>query len=208
MLLYATPAITAEVDPYEERERDTLRSRARQQLSSPGQAGARIALAICEVEAGCAPRYSSSGYATSPFGPSCPSGCSGRVGRRCRSGAWSWWWPSSTSRGWPRSWCWCAGAGGWWRWRCGWTGLRATGSCSSSTTDHPARGLARAEGMGPRQASALAGVAPALSTISSSGVVAAARLAIVGPMSRTARLIERAITFALPKQTRIWPWPR
>jgi Family of unknown function (DUF6459) len=52
MLPYATPAIAAQLDPYEERERDTLRSRARQQLGSPARAGARIALAICEVEAG------------------------------------------------------------------------------------------------------------------------------------------------------------
>ena len=52
MLPYATPAITAQLDPYEERERDTLRSHARQQLGSPARAGARIALAICEVEAG------------------------------------------------------------------------------------------------------------------------------------------------------------
>jgi len=52
MLSYATPAITAQLDPYEERERDTLRSHARQRLGSPAQAGARIALAICEVEAG------------------------------------------------------------------------------------------------------------------------------------------------------------
>jgi Family of unknown function (DUF6459) len=52
MLPYATPAITAQLDPYEERERDTLRSRARQQLGSPARAGAQIALAICEIEAG------------------------------------------------------------------------------------------------------------------------------------------------------------
>jgi Family of unknown function (DUF6459) len=52
MLPYATPAITAQLDPYEERERDTLRTPARQQLGSPALAGAQIALAICEVEAG------------------------------------------------------------------------------------------------------------------------------------------------------------
>jgi Family of unknown function (DUF6459) len=52
MLPFATPAITAKPDPYEERERDTLRTSARQQLGSPAEAGARIALAICEVEAG------------------------------------------------------------------------------------------------------------------------------------------------------------
>jgi hypothetical protein len=51
MLPYATPAVCAQLDPYEEREHDTLRSTARQQLGSPAQAGARIALAICEVEA-------------------------------------------------------------------------------------------------------------------------------------------------------------
>jgi Family of unknown function (DUF6459) len=52
MLPYATPAITAQLDIWEERERDTLRTPARQQLGSPARAGARIALAICEVEAG------------------------------------------------------------------------------------------------------------------------------------------------------------
>jgi hypothetical protein len=52
MLPYATPPIAAQLDPYEERERDTLRSPARQQLGSPAQAGAQIALAICEIEAG------------------------------------------------------------------------------------------------------------------------------------------------------------
>jgi hypothetical protein len=52
MLPYATPAIYAQLDPYEERERDTLRTPARQQLGPPARAGARIALAICEVEAG------------------------------------------------------------------------------------------------------------------------------------------------------------
>jgi hypothetical protein len=52
MLPYATPAITAQVDIWEERERDTLRTRARHQLGSPARAGAMIALAICEVEAG------------------------------------------------------------------------------------------------------------------------------------------------------------
>jgi hypothetical protein len=52
MLPYATPALTAQLDPYEQHERDTLRSPARQQLGSPAQAGARIALGICEVEAG------------------------------------------------------------------------------------------------------------------------------------------------------------
>jgi len=49
---YATPAICAQLDPHEERERDILRSTARQQLGSPARAGARIALAICEVDAG------------------------------------------------------------------------------------------------------------------------------------------------------------
>jgi hypothetical protein len=52
MLPYATPPIAAQLDPYEERERDTLRTNARQRLGSPTHAGARIALAICEVEAG------------------------------------------------------------------------------------------------------------------------------------------------------------
>jgi len=52
MLPYATPAITAQPDIWEECERDTLRTGGRQQLGSPAKAGARIALAICEVEAG------------------------------------------------------------------------------------------------------------------------------------------------------------
>jgi len=52
MLPYATPAICATLDPYEQQERDTLRTPARRQLGSPAAAGARIALAICEVEAG------------------------------------------------------------------------------------------------------------------------------------------------------------
>jgi Family of unknown function (DUF6459) len=52
MLPYATPAITAQLDPYEQRERDTLRTPARRQLGSPARAGTQIALAICEVEAG------------------------------------------------------------------------------------------------------------------------------------------------------------
>ncbi len=52
MLPYATPAIRAQLDPHEQTERDTLRTYARARLGSPAQAGARIALAICEVEAG------------------------------------------------------------------------------------------------------------------------------------------------------------
>jgi Family of unknown function (DUF6459) len=52
MLPYATPAITAQLDIWEERERDTLRTPARQQLGPPAQAGSRIALAICEIKAG------------------------------------------------------------------------------------------------------------------------------------------------------------
>jgi Family of unknown function (DUF6459) len=52
MLPYATPPIHAQLDPYEDTERDTLRAAARQRLVAPAQAAARIALAICEVEAG------------------------------------------------------------------------------------------------------------------------------------------------------------
>ena len=52
MLPYATPAIAATFDHYEERERDALRTPVRRQLGSPAQAGAQIALAIFEVEAG------------------------------------------------------------------------------------------------------------------------------------------------------------
>ena len=52
MLPYATSAIAAHLDPHEERERDTLGSTARQQLGSPAKAGAQIALALCDVEAG------------------------------------------------------------------------------------------------------------------------------------------------------------
>ena len=52
MLPYATPPIHAQVDPYEQLERDSLRATARQRLGPPAQVGARIALAPCEVEAG------------------------------------------------------------------------------------------------------------------------------------------------------------
>jgi Family of unknown function (DUF6459) len=52
MLPYATPALHATVDPYEQLERDTLRTAARRRLGSPAAAGARVALALCEVEAG------------------------------------------------------------------------------------------------------------------------------------------------------------
>ena len=52
MLPYATPPIHAQVDPYEQQERDSLRATARRRLGAPAQAGARIALALCEVEAG------------------------------------------------------------------------------------------------------------------------------------------------------------
>jgi Family of unknown function (DUF6459) len=52
MLPYATPPIAAQVDPYEQLERDTLRALARRRLGQPAAAGARIALALCEVEAG------------------------------------------------------------------------------------------------------------------------------------------------------------
>jgi hypothetical protein len=52
MLPYATPALQAALDPYEQTERDSLRGQARRRLSSPAAAGARIALALCEVEAG------------------------------------------------------------------------------------------------------------------------------------------------------------
>jgi hypothetical protein len=45
------PPSPPHLDIWEKRERDTLRSTARQQLGSPARAGARIALAICEVEA-------------------------------------------------------------------------------------------------------------------------------------------------------------
>ena len=55
LLPYATPAIRATIDPYEETERDTLRAAARRRLGSPAAAGARIALALCEVEAGMRP---------------------------------------------------------------------------------------------------------------------------------------------------------
>jgi len=52
MLPYATPAIRATLDPYEDTERDTLRAKAHRRLGPPAAAGARIALALCEVEAG------------------------------------------------------------------------------------------------------------------------------------------------------------
>jgi hypothetical protein len=40
------------VDPYEQHERDTLRGTAPRRLGPPAQGGARMALALCEVEAG------------------------------------------------------------------------------------------------------------------------------------------------------------
>jgi hypothetical protein len=46
------PALHATVDPYEQLERDTRRAAARRRLGPPAQVGARIALALCEVEAG------------------------------------------------------------------------------------------------------------------------------------------------------------
>ena len=58
MLPYATPAMTAQLDPQEERERDTLGSAVRQQLGSPARAGAQIALALARSRPGCAPRSS------------------------------------------------------------------------------------------------------------------------------------------------------
>jgi hypothetical protein len=73
MLPYASPPIAAQLDPFEERERDTLRTPARQQPGSPARAGARIALAICEVEAGLRSPLQLEQPATSPCGPSCRS---------------------------------------------------------------------------------------------------------------------------------------
>jgi hypothetical protein len=52
MLPYATPPISAQLDPYEDTERDTLSTQARRRLGPPAQVGARIALALSEVEAG------------------------------------------------------------------------------------------------------------------------------------------------------------
>ena len=116
MLPYATPPMTAQLDPYEERERDILRTPTRQQLGSPAQAGVRIALAICEVEAGLRSPLQLEPRCHLTLWPSCRRGCGVRVGRRCRSGAWSGSGssPRSTCRGWPRSWCWSVGAVGWW----------------------------------------------------------------------------------------------
>jgi hypothetical protein len=64
MLPYATPPICAQLDLWEERERDTLRTHVRQQLGSPAKAGARIALAIARSRPDCAPRCNSSSAAT------------------------------------------------------------------------------------------------------------------------------------------------
>jgi hypothetical protein len=74
MLPYATPAIAAQLDPHEERERDTLRTRVRQQLGPPTKAGARIALAICEVEAGLRSPLQLEQRCHQTCGPSCRSG--------------------------------------------------------------------------------------------------------------------------------------
>jgi hypothetical protein len=105
MLPCATPAITAQVDPYEQRERDTLRSPARQQLGSPAQAGARIALAICDVEAGLRSPLQLEQRCHLTLWPKLSKRLRRSADRRCRSGAWSGWWPRSTSRGWLRSRC-------------------------------------------------------------------------------------------------------
>jgi len=52
-----TPAlpITARIDRYEAAARDDARAQARATLPAPGQAAARVALAVCEVEAGMRP---------------------------------------------------------------------------------------------------------------------------------------------------------
>jgi hypothetical protein len=135
MLPYATPAIAAQLDPYEERERDTLRTPARRHLGSPARARARIALAICEVEAGLRSPLQLEQRCHLTLWPKLAQRLRRSGGRRCRSGACSEWWPKSTSSGWPRSRCWSAGAVGWCRWRCGWTAPRAAGGWSSSNTD-------------------------------------------------------------------------
>jgi hypothetical protein len=165
--------------PYEERERDTLRTRARQQLGSPARAGARIALAICEVEAGLRsplqleqrchlslwPKLSA--RLRRSGGPAVPIGSLVRVVAQ------------EYVPGLAEVLVLVRRAVGWCRWRCGWTGPRAAGSWSSSSTDRRrvwrgSRTKARARRPASRQPS------PELSTVLDSGVVAAAGLAIVG----------------------------
>jgi hypothetical protein len=179
MLPYATPAIAATLDPHEERERDTLRTAVRQQLGSPAQAGARIALAICEVEAGLRsplqleqrchltlwPRLSA--RLRRSGGPAVPVGSLVRVVAQEHVPG-------------PRSRCWCAGAGEWCRWPCGWMGPRAAGSWSSSSTDHSAR-VWRGPGRRPGPDPSLTDVAQTYPQTLSGGVVAAAGLVIVRP---------------------------
>jgi hypothetical protein len=109
MLPYATPAICAQVDPFEERERDTLRTRTRQQLGSPARAGARIALAICEVEAGLRSPLQLEQRCHLTVWPKLSARLRRSGGPAVPSGAWSESWPRSMSRGWPRSPCWSAG---------------------------------------------------------------------------------------------------
>ena len=197
MLPYATPAICAQLDPYEERERDTLRSTARARLSSPARAGAQIALAICEVEAGLRsplqlerrchlslwPKLSA--RLRRSGGPAVPVGSLVRVvaqehvpaladvlvvvrrGGRVVAVAMR-----------------LDGAKGRWSW-------------SSSSTDHRQGSGAGRAGKACARPCPLPTWAPTYPQALTAGVVVAAGLAIVGSMSRTECLTERAISFAI-----------
>jgi hypothetical protein len=98
----ATPAICAQLDPYEERERDTLRTAARRQLGSPARAGARIALAICEVEAGLRSPLQLKQRCHLTLWPRLSARLRRSGGSAVPSAAWSGWWPKSTRRACPR----------------------------------------------------------------------------------------------------------
>ena len=52
MLPTPTRAVTARIDRFERATRDDARTRARTRLPAPAQVAARVALAVCEVEAG------------------------------------------------------------------------------------------------------------------------------------------------------------
>jgi hypothetical protein len=95
---------------------------ARRRLGSPAAAGARIALALCEVEAGMrAPRQLERLCHLSLWSKAV--GAAAALGREVTVRSLVRVVAQEHTPGWPRSRCWCAAAGGWCRWRCGWTPL-------------------------------------------------------------------------------------
>jgi hypothetical protein len=117
MLPYATPPIAAQVDPYKDTERDTLRAQARRRLGAPAQAGARIALALCEVEAGMRSPLQLERLCHLTLWPKLAARLRRSGGPAVTARSWAGWSPRSTPRGWPRSRCSSTGVGGWCRWR-------------------------------------------------------------------------------------------